>query len=197
MSNVLELIIIAFPIYLVSGLQMQQATKLKIITSFLLRLPYVHQFYQTCFKSLTCASLIPVSILRLVSMSETLRSNIFLFDYVTTEIWTQAEMCFTILSATIPCLRIFLAAAQTGLLDLGATDVRTGEYSKGGSGVRYGHPSRSRKERGGHETYELRSREDNRTVSKAMASRGDNRSIESGSSERAIMVRHTVDVQMD
>lgn len=131
-----------------------------------------------------------------MSLSQTLRSDIFLFDYVTSEIWTQAELCFAVLSATIPCLRIFLAAVQTGLLDLGATDIHTGAYS---TGSRAHNLRSSRAKRSGKDdcTIELTTREHGETVSKAVASGGDNESMASDSSEQAIVVRQTVDVQYD
>ncbi len=134
--------------------------------------------------------------MRLVSLSQTLRSDIFLFDYVTSEIWTQAELCFAVLSATIPCLRIFLAAVQTGLLDLGATDICTGAYTTGSRT----HNLRSlRAKRSGEDDciIELTAREYGETVSKAVASGADNESMESDSSAQAIVVRQTVDVQYD
>jgi hypothetical protein len=65
--------------------------------------------------------LIPIFILRFVSLDKALYSEAILFDYAVSEIYTQAEMCINVLCATIPSLQLFLALAHTGLLDLGAT----------------------------------------------------------------------------
>lgn len=147
-------------------------------------------------KPLTHTSLIPISILRLVSLSQTLKSDNFLFDCVTTEIWTQAELCFAVLSATIPCLRIFLAAAQTGLLDLGATDIGTSAYNTGSRAHKL-RSSRIKRSGQGDFNIELTARGHGETISKAVAGRGDSASMASDSSERAIVVRQTVNIQFD
>lgn len=145
---------------------------------------------------LTRPSLIPVSIIRVVSLSRTLRSDVFLFDYVTPEIYTQAELCYAVLSATIPCLRIFLAAAQTGLLDLEATNTRTGDHNTGSYAQRLS-ASRARRNWKGLDAIELTAREHGETVSKVMTAGEDNRSMASDSSEMAIVVRQTVDVRYE
>ncbi|KAF2716509.1 hypothetical protein K431DRAFT_307744 [Polychaeton citri CBS 116435] len=99
LGNLLELGLIAFPVYLVKGLQMSMATKFTILSGFALRLP-----------------LIALSIVRLVYLSNALHSVNFSFEFATAEIFSQAEMCYALISATLPCLRIFLRATYTGRL---------------------------------------------------------------------------------
>lgn len=150
--------------------------------------------------------LIPISILRLVSLNKALRSNAFLYDYATTEIYTQVEMCLNVLCATIPSLQVFLASANTGLLDLGATSARDGSYS-GGSGVQNTQQGESR---GGQrnvrvrrtkldedgEEIELTKCDGGKTFASVTSGRKKgNNSISSDDSEMAIMANHTVGLQ--
>lgn len=77
-------------------------------------------------------STIPLAVLRLISLSKSLASDEPIFGYATAEIFTQGELCFSVISATIPCLRIFMRSANTGLGGLlGKTKFdSTGERSK-------------------------------------------------------------------
>jgi hypothetical protein len=83
--------------------------------------PFILESPYSLVRRLPIISLIPISILRLVSLNKALHSESVLFDYATAEIYTQAEMCANVLCATIPSLQVLLASAHTGLLDLGAT----------------------------------------------------------------------------
>lgn len=78
-------------------------------------------------------SLIVLSILRLDNLRTSLWSDEFFFDYTTTEIYTQALMCYSIVSATVPCLRIFLGAFETGLLGGDFTHSSQSPMSTGGN----------------------------------------------------------------
>lgn len=77
---------------------------------------------------LIVSRLIPISIVRILRLSQALRSDDYNFDYVSVEVLTQAEMCYNILSATLPSLSMFLASVQTGLLELGGTDRMASTY---------------------------------------------------------------------
>ena len=88
--------------------------------------------------------LIPLSISRLLDLATTLSAPDFLFRYSTTEIYTQALMCFSLISATIPCLRIFLGAFQSGMLG-GDLIITT---SSGMGTISSGAKSKSHKESG-------------------------------------------------
>lgn len=61
-------------------------------------------------------------------MSGALRSERDTFAYVGVEVFAQMEMCYNLISATVPSLTMFLASARTGLLDLGGTTTATGTY---------------------------------------------------------------------
>ena len=79
----------------------------------------------------------------MVRFSQALRSDVYNFDYVSVEVLTQAEMCYNVLSATLPSLSMFLASAHTGLLELGATDKMASTY--GSASRRNGTPRATRR----------------------------------------------------
>ena len=56
--------------------------------------------------------------MRLKSLSASLQSDEFPRDGATSECYTQAEITFSLVGATIPCLRLFVEAAKTGLLEI-------------------------------------------------------------------------------
>jgi hypothetical protein len=158
--------------------------------------------------------LIPISILRLLSINKALHSEAALFNYAIAEIYTQAEMCVNVLCATIPSLQVLLASVHTGLLDLGATTASgsNGTYGYGSAaaqssirnprsfGGMKGATVRSRKE-------ELEEEEEEEieltrlhgggtalaSVSSCRAKR-DNVSVSSDDSGMAIRVKQTVDL---
>ncbi|KAK5107233.1 hypothetical protein LTR62_001613 [Meristemomyces frigidus] len=182
LSNLIDFLVVAFSAHLVWNLQMKGSKKWAVVCAFGVRL----------------LGLIPISIVRLVVLNRALKSDDFLFSAVGPEVLTQIEMCYAVLSATIPCLRIFLSAAQTGLLNLEATDKATGYY---GNGSHSKPLSRSRKNRSATQrsggSIELATRKHGETISKITRVGGDARSMESDSSERAIMVRQTIDIKID
>ena len=57
-----------------------------------------------------------IAVFRLQSLSSALKSSDFLFAYASTVVYTQAELCFNIICATLPCFNLILQAANTGLL---------------------------------------------------------------------------------
>ncbi|KAK5161469.1 hypothetical protein LTS14_001265 [Recurvomyces mirabilis] len=214
LGNILDILIVGFPVYLVWDLQMSSSKKITVVSGFVVRFV-----------------LLPISILRLLALSPALHNTNYLFASVEAGTWTQTEQCYAILSATTPCLRIFLSAAQTGLLNLEATSDGGGAYYANGS---FSQPlSRSRDKRlrstriqghgygglsgsaamsgggGSRHSIELATRQRGETSARVvgMGSRpgmrddqvksGDDRgSMASDSSERAIVVRQTIDVRV-
>jgi hypothetical protein len=152
--------------------------------------------------------LIPISIIRVVRFSQALRSDVYNFDYVSVEVLTQAEMCYNVLSATLPSLSMFLASAHTGLLELGATDKMASTY--GSASRRNGTPratrrSGNRKEKnigssrgGGVEAFELTEQGHSSTSSAVTADKAQRNSLASDDSERAIIrVERTVSLRYE
>jgi hypothetical protein len=140
-----------------------------------------------------------------MSLSKTLGSTELVFDHATTECFTQGELCFSVVSATIPCLRIFMHSAKTGLLGMTTFD-STGDRSRtsylGSRSGNFASTSRSQdrskaKKKANklvdEDTIELQDRSCGETHTSAMAG-SDKQSVTSDSSERAIIVRQTVDV---
>ena len=145
-------------------------------------------------------SLLVLAILRLISIADSLSSNITLFKYATVEIYTQVEMCYNLVSGTIPCLGIFMQAARSGMLGGSVVDVDGVDESQlatAGSSSGTRNPlSRNRQKRAKIEGYatELTNWSRGETATKAVAG-SDRISMASDSSERGIVVRQTIDVQ--
>lgn len=93
------------PLYLIWGVQMDRSSKRVIIIAFALRLPTIL-----------------LTGLRLDSLSR-LDGMDFAFNYVMPEVFTQIEMHFNLVAATIPCLRIFLKAWNSHFIDLRLEEV--------------------------------------------------------------------------
>jgi hypothetical protein len=186
---------------------MQRSMKFWVLAGFGIRLPYVHPVRITPCVYATLADiavrLIPIAIVRLKSLSISLMSEEYLWDSATTEYHTQVEMTFSLIAATIPCLRMFMEAAKTGLLGISMWDIDattgtgTGNYTRSRTGKKTGDMSRTRdtmmRRREGPEGMELRdmSGGSNTVHARAASSKG---SVVSDGSETAIIVRQTVDV---
>jgi hypothetical protein len=140
-----------------------------------------------------------------MSLSKTLGSTELVFYHATTECFTQGELCFSVVSATIPCLRIFMHSAKTGLLGMTTFD-STGDRSRtsylGSRSGNFASTSRSQdrskaKKKANklvdEDTIELHIRSCGEIHTSAMAG-SDKQSVTSDSSERAIIVRQTVDI---
>lgn len=149
--------------------------------------------------------------LRLISLSKSLTSAEQIFDHATSEVFTQAELCYLVISATIPCLRIFMQSVNTGLLgmttfDESTTDRSNPTYLASRSG-NFGGKKMSSKSKGNKS--KAHGMNTNRTVSIELQDRAlwgknsshavgggsDKHSVASDSSERAIIVQQTVDVR--
>lgn len=180
MSDAIELAVLTYPLYVVTSLQMRRSSRLKAVTTVLSRLP-----------------IIALSILRVVSLSRTLVSDDFTYTYAKTQFYTQAEMCYTVVSATIVCLRVFLIAAHTGIQGIpgfsGLDASQLTHYS--GSSRTLG--SKRTRTRGTDDSIELDFTNRNRGQTVTRAARDDMASIASDTSETAIVVRQTVDVKID
>jgi hypothetical protein len=94
--------------------------------------------------------LIPIAIVRLKSLNISLTSEEYFWDSATTEYHTQVEMTFSLIAATIPCLRMFMEAANTGLLGISMWDAETttgtGSYTRSRTGKRTGDTLSRRRE---------------------------------------------------
>jgi hypothetical protein len=130
-----------------------------------------------------------------------LTSEEYFWDSATTEYHTQVEMTFSLIAATIPCLRMFMEAANTGLLGISMWDAETttgtGSYTRSRTGKRTGDTSRTQdtlsRRRDEPDRIQLRDMGggSNTVHARAASSKG---SVVSDGSETAIIVRQTVDV---
>jgi hypothetical protein len=147
--------------------------------------------------------LIPIAMMRLISLRTSLASEQPLLDAAKTEYYTQAEMTFSLIAATIPCLRIFMQAAKTGLLGISMWEAGTttgGSYTKSHAGKEAGKTSRIKSivPKGHKEANVIQLRDWNQSSNMAsIHATSDEISVASDSSETAIIVRQTVDVRYE
>jgi hypothetical protein len=100
LSIAFDLIALGLSIYLVKDLQTTSKSKSLVITAFTLRL----------FVAV-------ITIVRLVALSRVQHEDIS-FTYVPPEAMAQLELYCSVVSMTLPCLRLFLAAWNTSFMDL-------------------------------------------------------------------------------
>jgi hypothetical protein len=147
--------------------------------------------------------LIPIAIMRLKSLSTSLASEEPLLDAAMSEYYTQVEMTFSLIAATIPCLRIFMEAAKTGLLGVsmwGADTMTGGSYTRSYAGKEAGTISRLRSSvpKRPEEADIIQLRDWNQSSNSAsIHATSDRISVASDSSETAIIVCQTVDVRYE
>jgi hypothetical protein len=110
LSIAIDLTVVIFSVYLVWGLQMDAKLKSIIVTTFALRL-----------------FVTPITIVRLVSVRDVQTGDLS-FTYVFPETMTQLEMYSNLLSATLPCLRIFLTAWNTSFMDIRLEEIDNNTY---------------------------------------------------------------------
>jgi hypothetical protein len=103
---VIEVTLLVLPIYLVWPLQMPLKSKFLVTLAFSCRV-----------------AIIPVAILRLLSLHNSSGSTDYSFDIVLAIVYAQVEMHFSLIAATVPCLRPFLKAWNTGYLTTQAVQV--------------------------------------------------------------------------
>jgi len=147
-------------------------------------------------------SLIPIAIMRLKSLDTTLKSDNYLLAAAATEYYTQAEMTFSLIAATIPCLRLFMEAAKTGLLGISmwGPGTTSGSYTRSYAGRDTGLASKRRSiaAKAGEDIDGIHLRDWNQGSNSARAhATSDKVSIASDGSETAIIVRQTVDVRYE
>lgn len=102
---IIDLAASLFPMYLIHDVQMSRSSKRVIIVAFALRLPTI-----------------VLTGLRLDALSN-MDGTDFCFNYVMPEVFTQVEMHFNLVAATIPCLRIFLKVWNSHFIDLRLEEV--------------------------------------------------------------------------
>jgi len=124
-------------------------------------------------------------------------SDDFTYTYAKTQFYTQAEMCYTVISATIVCFRVFLITAHTGIQDLPGFSGLDASQLKNYSGSSRTLGSKRTRTRGDDDSIELDFTNRSRGQTVTRAARGDMASIASDTSETAIVVRQTVDVKID
>jgi hypothetical protein len=140
--------------------------------------------------------------MRLQSLNTSLTSDEYLLEAATAEYYTQAEMTFSLIAATIPCLRLFMEAAKTGLLGISmwGPGTTSGSYTRSYAGKETGLASKRRsivgKGRENSEGIQLRDWKQGSNLARAHAT-SDKISIASDGSETAIIVRQTVDVRYE
>lgn len=110
MGAVLDVIALVCPFYLIWGIQIDRRSKARVVLAFASRAPAI-----------------VFTVLRLVSISR-LSGNDFTWTYVTPEVYTQLELHYSLIAATIPCLRIFLKAWNTSFLAMGLEDLDEQAY---------------------------------------------------------------------
>ena len=170
------------------------------------------------------SSLLPLSILRLVSLSHTIWNPDYTLRLADSQIWTQLVLHYNVVAATIPCLRPFLRAFYTEQLanmviigeepSISSTQATKGQSSAPLSSIIKWALSGSNKSRGDDEksgshaqphelsTFERTIRGYGKTETSVMRNErsnnpgeGESESRRSDWSERAIVVRQTVDVR--
>lgn len=140
--------------------------------------------------------------MRLVNLHKSLTSEDWLLDAAMTEYYTQSEMTFSLIAATIPCLRVFMEAAKTGLLGVSMFEggTTTGSYTRSYAGKEQSTTSRAKSTafKGNEvaDAIQLRDWNEGSNSSRAHAT-SDKISVASDSSETAIIVRQTVDVRYE
>ena len=103
-------------------------------------------------------------------------------------------MAYNLCSATLPCLQPFLTATKSGMLSLvPELDIADTQMATAGSTSL----SRTKRSYKGDDGLELTNRRPEYTTAEAVAGGSTKGSLASDSSERAIVVRQTVDVQFE
>ena len=110
-----DTILVVVPAYLVWQLQMSVKLKLQVIAVFAFRIP-----------------LLPLSILAFTNFKESLRSSNPGVDRTPVILFQQAELCFSLIAATIPCLKSFIRSFDT------SSGTRVNYTSHGYSSTSYG-----------------------------------------------------------
>ena len=105
MGIALDVAALLAPVYLTWGVQIDLKAKMRVNMAFAFRAP-----------------IIVFTALRIIAISQASASD-FTWSYVTPEVYTQLEMHYSLIAATIPCLQIFLKAWNTSFLAMGLEDI--------------------------------------------------------------------------
>jgi hypothetical protein len=92
-----DFLLVIVPAYLVWQLQMSVKLKLQVISVFAFRLP-----------------LLPLAALGLTSFNKSLSSANPGVDRTPAIVYQQSQLCFSLLAATVPCLKSFIRSFDTG-----------------------------------------------------------------------------------
>ncbi|KAK6437769.1 hypothetical protein LTR95_006041 [Oleoguttula sp. CCFEE 5521] len=143
-------------------------------------------------------ALIPIAVLRLMSLSRSVGTSNFLFAHTTTEMYTQLEMCFGIVAATLPCFTMFLHAFNSGVLgkSIGTTVQDSQLVTIGSGGGKSGGSKTMRSSHKRSEPIELMELANIATVGRG-SNASDRCSTRSDDSQRAIVVKREFGVQYD
>ncbi|KAI9701000.1 MAG: hypothetical protein M1836_001668 [Candelina mexicana] len=106
---VIEILLLGLPIYLVWDLQMPMISKVIVVFAFAFRLP-----------------VLVAGIIRLRYLVPTLNSSDYTFDSVYGLVCTQIELHYSLMAATIPCMKPFVKAFNTGYLGTAARQTNYG-----------------------------------------------------------------------
>ncbi|KAK3723255.1 hypothetical protein LTR37_001978 [Vermiconidia calcicola] len=97
LSILVELILLTFSVILVWGLQMAPRAKFRVVSGFAVRLVVVAAI-----------------IVRIMSLADHANAQHISSASKLPSLWTQLELHLSIVSATVPCLRMFLKSFNTG-----------------------------------------------------------------------------------
>ncbi|KAI9744980.1 MAG: hypothetical protein M1835_002655 [Candelina submexicana] len=106
---VIEVLLLGLPIYLVWDLQMPMISKVIVVFAFAFRLP-----------------VLVAGIIRLRYLVPKLNSSDYTFDTVYGLVCTQIELHYSLMAATIPCMKPFVKAFHTGYLGTAARQTNYG-----------------------------------------------------------------------
>ncbi|KAF2817342.1 uncharacterized protein BDZ99DRAFT_431394 [Mytilinidion resinicola] len=111
-----ELLLVLVPVYLVSHIQMRTRLKFRVVLAFAFRLPVA-----------------AFSLLHLVALSRAIHASNSGVALARVTVYQQAQLGYSLISATIPCLKSFVKSFDTGLgLEVGYS---TNPYGYGSSGA--------------------------------------------------------------
>ncbi|KAI9801612.1 MAG: hypothetical protein M1825_003291 [Sarcosagium campestre] len=114
----IETVLILLPVYLVWNLQMARSSKAVVVGAFAFRLP-----------------VIAAGVLRIIFLTRALNSSDYTFESVDFSVVTMIELHYSLMAATIPCMKPFIKAFNTGFLGTTARQTEIGGY---GSNSEYG-----------------------------------------------------------
>lgn len=110
MGIVLDIAALLAPVYLTWGVRVDRSEKMRVTMAFASRAP-----------------VIIFTVLRLIAIPKANMES-FTWSYITPEVYTQLEMHYSLVAATIPCLQIFLKVWNTSFLSMGLENIDERAY---------------------------------------------------------------------